>query len=246
VLGAIVRHAALVEAFHQTPSVGEILKCVGKQLSMHAELRREDNHAPLPLLWILSSGRPHTAMRQLGLSRMRRAARGVYTAPLGFGLRVVVVSELSRTRGSLILRLLGTGRTFRDALQELEKLPTTAWEVRTAAPGLVRYRLVIGGLVTSERTAEEEAIMAAQNMYDAWEREHEARGEARGKALGLDEGLAPLVRQFQRRLGRELTESERATLRERLDTVGPDRLGDVVLDLSEQELADWLADPAAR
>jgi hypothetical protein len=32
----------------------------------------------------------------------------------------------------------------------------------------------------------------------------------------------------------------------RLKTLGADRLGDVVLDLSAPELADWLGDPAAR
>ena len=60
------------------------------------------------------------------------------------------------------------------------------------------------------------------------------------------EGLAPLVRQFERRLSRSLTDPERATLVERLVTAGPDRLGDVVLDLDTPSLAAWLADPDAR
>jgi len=32
----------------------------------------------------------------------------------------------------------------------------------------------------------------------------------------------------------------------RLESLGADRLGDVVLDLSAPELAAWLADPAAQ
>ncbi len=71
-------------------------------------------------------------------------------------------------------------------------------------------------------------------------------GRTEGRTEGLAEGLAPLGRQFSRRLGRELTEAERALLASRLDTIGPQRLGDVVLDLTPAELAAWLADPAAR
>lgn len=66
------------------------------------------------------------------------------------------------------------------------------------------------------------------------------------EARGRDEGLAPLVRQFERRLGRALTADERATLRARLATHGPERLGDVVLDLAPDALAAWLADIDAR
>ncbi|MFO0603247.1 MAG: hypothetical protein U0324_08740 [Polyangiales bacterium] len=60
------------------------------------------------------------------------------------------------------------------------------------------------------------------------------------------EGLGPLEHQFARRLGRALTPPEHATLLARLRTHGPDRLGDVVLDLSPDELAAWITDPAAR
>ena len=43
-----------------------------------------------------------------------------------------------------------------------------------------------------------------------------------------------------------LTEAETATLVARFDTVGPDRLGDVVLDLTPDALGAWLTDPDAR
>jgi isocitrate lyase len=54
------------------------------------------------------------------------------------------------------------------------------------------------------------------------------------------------LRLFSRRLQRALTDVERAVIVARLDTLGADRLGDVVLDLSAPELSAWLADPAAR
>lgn len=55
-----------------------------------------------------------------------------------------------------------------------------------------------------------------------------------------------LVHQFERRLSRPLAEAERTTIRERYDSVGPSRLGDVVLDLKPAELSAWLADPDAK
>jgi len=247
VLATIAQSAALLEPFHQTPGVVEILNCVGKQQTVFGEIRRKNKHAVMPTLWIVSSGRPRGAIPQLGFSPMPDIARGVYTAPPGFRLRLVVVSELQKTRSTLMLRLLGTGRTFRDALKELEQLPVDAWEVRTSLPLLIRYQIEIMSLPVTERTAEEEAIMAVHELYEKWERERielgEKRGMERGKTLGLEEGLAPLVRLYERRLGRELGQCERASLRERLGTLGPKRLGDVVLDLSSEELARWLSDP---
>jgi hypothetical protein len=76
--------------------------------------------------------------------------------------------------------------------------------------------------------------------------EGEKRGLNQGLKQGLEKGLAPLVRLYERRLGRALAEGERTALSKRLGTLGPERLGDVVLDLAPQELASWLADPNAR
>ncbi len=75
-----------------------------------------------------------------------------------------------------------------------------------------------------------------------WEMELELRQE-KGREEGREEEL---LRLYERRLGRHLAEAERATLAERLETLGPDRLGDVVLDFAPRELADWLADPKAQ
>ncbi len=61
-----------------------------------------------------------------------------------------------------------------------------------------------------------------------------------GEAQGLSQGLRPLVHQFERRLGRPLSPQEHQTLLSRFDTLGPEQLGDVILDLSASELALWL------
>jgi flagellar biosynthesis/type III secretory pathway protein FliH len=70
-------------------------------------------------------------------------------------------------------------------------------------------------------------------------------GRRDGLQQGLQQGLQPLQHQFERRLSRRLTPGEQAVLRQRLATLGADRLGDVVLDLDAATLSAWLADPAA-
>ena len=93
-------------------------------------------------------------------------------------------------------------------------------------------------------------MQATQKLVD--EHEHALKEKARNEGIergierGLSQGIAPLLRLTSRKLGRALTDDERRTLTARLDTLGPDRLGDAVLDLSADELARWIADPAAR
>jgi hypothetical protein len=54
-----------------------------------------------------------------------------------------------------------------------------------------------------------------------------------------------LATQFEKKLGRPLTEAEHPVLAERLGRLGSDRLDDVRLGLSADALTAWLADPAA-
>jgi hypothetical protein len=61
----------------------------------------------------------------------------------------------------------------------------------------------------------------------------------------IEEGMQPLVHQFERRLGRALSSDELHALVDRFGRLGANRLGDVVLDLSRDALAAWLADPNA-
>ena len=62
---------------------------------------------------------------------------------------------------------------------------------------------------------------------------------------GREEGVARVMRQFQRRLGRELAAKECALLRDRLNTAG-DEVADIVLDFTREELEAWLAESIAR
>jgi hypothetical protein len=59
---------------------------------------------------------------------------------------------------------------------------------------------------------------------------------------GREKGhLDLLAHQFERRLARSLTEDERGRLAGRLRAEGPERLSDLILELSTVELSTWLA-----
>jgi hypothetical protein len=64
--------------------------------------------------------------------------------------------------------------------------------------------------------------------------------------FGEDRGRTKIyVRLFAQRLGRALTDRERATVEQHLQTLGDERLNAVVLSSSPEALAAWLGDPAA-
>jgi hypothetical protein len=88
--------------------------------------------------------------------------------------------------------------------------------------------------------AEEAARRAEENARQAAERERAAQQAAHEMQVQLTAQL------FELRLGRPVTETERATLAERLRTLGQEQVGKVVRERSADAAAAWLAHPDAR
>ncbi|UQA56198.1 hypothetical protein [Polyangium aurulentum] len=106
--------------------------------------------------------------------------------------------------------------------------------------------LVLFSLGEAARKALEDLMAIPNYEYKSeFAREYFQKGREdgfeKGIQKGMEKGIALLVHLFERRLGRALTEAERALLVRRVDEDGPDRVGDAVLDLSPQALASWLA-----
>ncbi|MFO0608422.1 MAG: hypothetical protein U0324_34975 [Polyangiales bacterium] len=242
-LGALVdARECHLEPFRNTPPVPAVRGCVRRLWVQHhvreLEGRRDDppKSSPMPRAIVISPGRPEGALEVFACGAAEGHPPGVFRTHDELGLWVVVAAELPETPETLACRLLGRGETFRRAVEALRRLPPDAWEHRLLDV-LVQWRSYIAQQPT--RTEEDEEFMnAVQAAYE--------RDQARARNEGLSQGLLPLTHQFERRLGRALSDGERATIAERLRTVGPVRLGDVVLDLASDALAAWLADPAAR
>ncbi len=250
ILAMLAREPALLELWSGVPNERAFHACLRKRLSWHHALERRDKRRwQMPVLWCISAGRPRSVLDGFGFVPAPEGPSGHYRLPaprwrVGF----VVVSELPRTRETLLLRLLGRRRVRRRAMRELAALPPDAVERRVAQPWLVRLRLELEADPSKLSMKEKEFAMDVHEWYDQWlkERDREAMEKAMEVAMevampkAMEKAIGALAHQFERRLGRALTEAERVKLAKRLGTLGPERVGDVVLDLSPEELAAWL------
>ena len=107
-LGAMASSTALFEPFSVAPSTSDVWACLRKQLALGR------GRTTLPTLWILAAARPSAVIRAFAMRARRGWPRGVYASASHRALPVclVVTSELPVTRGTLLLRLMSTGRTL--------------------------------------------------------------------------------------------------------------------------------------
>ena len=138
----------LEEALGQSdlsPVLDHELERRGRAASAKAKTRGERAAPPrlaLPWLVVISPGRPETVIQRYGCVPLRP---GLYEAVAGLRMRVVVLAELPRTRDTLILRMLGAGRLFEEALADLVALPVDAWEASIVGPLVIHFRLASRG-----------------------------------------------------------------------------------------------------
>lgn len=150
------------------------------------------------------------------------------------GMRLVVIRELAETRETLLVRMMGRDQILRRAIAEFDALPANAPERRITA----------AVVECGQRTTEEESAMSARTDLLRKRMDDFFRN---AREIGQREGAASSFEHlFAHRLQRPLTKTERARLRRHVDTLGPERVGAVVLDLPLDALAPWLRDPDAR
>lgn len=191
-LGRIGRSACAFEAFSVTPDEDELVSCVRKLLNLRHVLSGKTPAVPLPRLWIISSGRPNQGLRALGARGKQGWPRGTYDIPAAFHASIVVVRELPEHRSTLLVRLMGRGRTLRRAVAELLSLPEDDIERCIALPILVRYRIEVASQPATR--ADEEFLMSTQDVLKVWEKQVEERGAREGQRRIL-------LRQLRTRFG---------------------------------------------
>jgi hypothetical protein len=240
-LGRMVDRTSLLEPFHEPPDATQVRDCVLKMLAYDAQERRDARAAQgvrtAAPLWILSAGAPRTALSALGFAPAAGWPGGVYALPPGWTAWLVAISELPETRDTLLLRLLGAGAVLRAALAELAALPQDALEVEIALPVLQELRVAVS---TEPMHTDEERQFAMEVQKTYQQIVSEVRAEGR-----LDGQTQLVLRMFTKRLQRELTATERTALLVHIARLGPERVGDLVIERTPDALLAWLNTPDA-
>jgi hypothetical protein len=218
-LGELAEEPSLFEPFRNTPSFDRVEECLRKQLNWRHEIKRRAQAAadkvseeatpeekdweevpgeeprktiPLPMLVVISPGRPETAIREY---LCRRKRRGVYhSAARGLKLWVVVLAELPRTPETLLLRLIGKGRVLREALDDLEALPDDAWEKSIVEPLLLHFQLEAVGSATDEEDEMSAEIQAWYEDYQQKQQKLRAEERDEGRAEGTAHAVLTVLR----------------------------------------------------
>ncbi len=248
----LLRHEAVLDGKmpgdHVDPRAFE--RCVwrryARQLQRLAEAPTDDDPARCAA-WIVAPHLPDwlRAWAASGRVTLRPLAPGCYAVePSLFPIVWIAANELPLHDALIPFLVARAGkRKVRELMRWIVRRRPPAW-IRAMIRSLPEVREAMADFPfetpSPEDVARGDAIF--RDYVNAMLRAYpdvleEARLEGRG---------ADLEHLFSRRLGRPLTEAEHATLVARLRTHGPDRLGDVVLDLPRDELARWLVDPAAR
>jgi len=235
-LGRMAQMSCTLEPYHRTPSGDQAADCIAKHRFFCRELARRRPRPPMPMQWILCSGRPSAALAGFCF-RSSRWGRGIYDGPALTRTRIVVVSELPRTRETLLVRLMGANQTLRLAIADVRALPPEAPERRLALPILVHSRLEIPADPAKQTTTDREFLMNTKDV-DKYLADLEQKGR--------DEGFSQAVLAIYRiRFGAPpvalVTAVERAG-----DQAEIQRLIEIVTTLSAEDVAAALRKPRAK
>jgi len=205
----MTQQACMFELFSSSLTETLVLLSQRKQISVLDEqlvrqrrkgTQKSTARPTLPLQWILSPTQPKPAIESLGFHMDDGWPAGFYQgAAPGYKVCIVALNELARTRETLPLRLLGTGRTQMDALLEISAMSPDDPDrpVLLALLGWIRY-VVKENRKAAERLSKERDFMAVtREGFEEWMkkqqkiaaaqvvREARSEGKAEGKAASL-------------------------------------------------------------
>jgi hypothetical protein len=144
-----------------------------------------------PRLWIISAGRPETVLARYEMRRMDTDRegdgdggdgdgdgwlQGFWQAADGHALHVVVLRELPETLDTLLLRLLGAGRTHKRAVMELGALPRDSWQYELAMPLLLAFRIQVPPGLYDDSEDDMKYTETLERLYAEWEQRVRERG----------------------------------------------------------------------
>ncbi|MEO1271863.1 MAG: hypothetical protein AAFX99_27530 [Myxococcota bacterium] len=244
------RKAALFEPFSTNPDRERLLDVLCKSLTLHRQLRNsasrsnseETQHYQRAHTWVLSPGKPGTTLAAFKAEPDTELGRGFYRLPEPLACHVVVLRQLPRCDETLLLRLMGRGKTLKDAADDLAALLPD--EVAMAIAGLLgRWRIIQleqQQHVEDGMAVDHELLEHSRRVVEQRERFLKAEGMIEGVAEGTWAVLSTL---FEQRLGRSLSAAEIDTLHRLSAGAGAhEQLVKIALEHTAEPLAAWLAE----
>jgi hypothetical protein len=203
-LARLLSGPSALEFFHNTPNGNELAACVIKHGMFRHRLSLRKEPPPLPILWVISSGRPKDGIEGLWLRAMNANdwPPGIYEGPPLLWTRLVVVSELHPGRDTLLLRLLGADRVLNQAIAELKALEADAPERTLALPILLRLRLEISTDPAKQTSDDQEFLMHTQDIVETFRQQAVQEGVDKGIKQGIEQGIVrSLIDVYEARFG---------------------------------------------
>ncbi|AFZ57802.1 hypothetical protein H6G54_16585 [Anabaena cylindrica FACHB-243] len=188
--------SCLFEPFRNAPSEIEIRSCLLKLYTVHSDLlrqakreKRSISEGQLPYLWILT---PSCSVRMLNgfsaqLQNSPSWGEGVYFLPEFLKTAIVAINQLPTSPDTLWLRVLGKGKTQKQAVEELVKLSedTEKWDHLLEILASWRKNIEVTDNVNDE---ERELIMNLSPAYLKQREEWRQEGLQAGRQEGRQEG----------------------------------------------------------
>jgi hypothetical protein len=244
-LGRIAQTTCLIEPFRNQPSTDEIRSCLLKLFQVQGQFRRQARRADsgisddeLPSLWILASSASDALLQQFEATAQEGWPSGVYCLPVALKTAIISINKLPNGDETLWLRLLGKGRTQREAIAEV--LSFKPEDPRRSAILRLVTNWKISVEVTQQIEAQEEELrMALSQAYLEWEKATEQRGRQEGRQEGLDHERSLILRLLSRQV--RIPSSELRSQVESLTLEQLESLGEALLDFSSgADLDRWL------
>lgn len=186
ILGQLAREACVFEPYSKPPTLDDADRCLAR-VSLLRVARRVHYG-----LWLISPSAARTVIDEWRLEPRFDAIDGLYSSALRRAPRVIVLTELPRTRSTLMLRLMGRGAVLRDALADVDALPQRAWERQGVLRLLLQLKRELARMTETEAPPEE-VVMRYREIAkesDKIIRALRAEGRAEGIAEGITEGEA--------------------------------------------------------
>jgi len=258
-LGKIAAHPCLIEPFRNQPSQIEIQTCLQKLFTLRTELlnKAERNNklvpkeAELPRLWILATSASDNLLDFSGAKLdLANWCEGVYFGVPATRMAIVAINRLPETPDTLLLRLLGKGKTQQQAIAEIRALSEDHPLRNHVEYLLYRWRIAIE--IQDELTQDDEDLI--MNLSEIVEQRQQKflhqgllqglqqgkqqglqEGKLQGKLQGLQQGRQEMVENLlELRFG--VIDEALSMVIERLITLSPKDTSELILHCSREEL----------